>query len=70
MTEMTRSIGVYQEMKMKTAIRNLTAALMAGLFATAAYASCRTHTIVTGSGQMITCTTCCYGNGNCTTTCI
>lgn len=55
---------------MKTAIRNLMAALMAGLFATAAYASCRTHTIVTGSGQMITCTTCCYGNGNCTTTCI
>lgn len=69
MTEMTRSIGVYQEMKMKKAIRNLTAALMAGLFATAAYASCTTQTIIMPSGKMMVCTTCC-SFGNCTTTCI
>ena len=70
MTEMTRSIGVYQEMKMKKAIRNLMAALMAGLFATAAYASCTTQTIIMPNGKMMVCTTCCYGSGNCTTTCV
>lgn len=37
------------------------------LIATGAYAQCRTHTI-TGNGQMVTCTTCCY-YGNCNTTC-
>jgi hypothetical protein len=35
--------------------------------ATAAWATCTTHTIIQ-NGRMVTCTTCCYGS-NCTTTC-
>jgi hypothetical protein len=35
--------------------------------ATAAWASCTTHTVIQG-GRMVTCTTCCVG-GHCTTTC-
>ena len=31
------------------------------------WASCYTHTIMSG-GRMVTCTTCCYGN-SCTTNC-
>jgi hypothetical protein len=44
----------------------ITAALI--LTAPAAWANCRTHTVFTADGKVITCTTCCYGN-NCTTTC-
>ena len=36
-------------------------------FASAAYASCRTHTYMF-DGQIVTCMTCCYGT-NCNTTC-
>jgi hypothetical protein len=35
------------------------------------WASCTTHTIMSG-GKMVTCTTCCYGDGpyrSCNTTC-
>lgn len=46
--------------------RFLLAASLA-LTATAAYATCTTHTIFQG-GRMVTCSTCCVGN-NCTTTC-
>jgi len=35
--------------------------------ATATWAACNTHTIMSG-GRVVTCTTCCYG-GNCTTNC-
>lgn len=33
-----------------------------------ALASCRTHTYIL-NGKVVTCSTCCYGNGNCTTNC-
>lgn len=36
--------------------------------ATSSYAACTTHTYFI-DGRMITCTTCCYGYGNCTTNC-
>lgn len=36
--------------------------------ATAAWAACTTHTYIV-NGKVVTCMTCCYGNGNCTTTC-
>ena len=35
----------------------------------AAYAACSTHTYFV-NGRMVTCTTCCFGGGNCTTNCI
>lgn len=44
------------------------AALVIWVSATAAYANCSTHT-TTYNGRMVTCTTCCYGNGNCTSNC-
>ena len=37
------------------------------LGATAVWASCTTHTIMSG-GRIVTCTTCCAG-GSCTTNC-
>jgi len=43
------------------------AVLLAGA-TTVAYAACSTHTYML-NGKMVTCTTCCYGNGNCNTTC-
>ena len=49
-------------------MKRLILAAALALVATAAYAACWTHTIVTSDG-MLTCTTCCYGSGNCTTTC-
>lgn len=33
-----------------------------------AWASCSTHTYFV-NGKIVTCTTCCYSPGNCTTTC-
>ena len=39
-----------------------------GLSVTMVWASCSTHTIISG-GRMVVCTTCCYAYGNCTTTC-
>jgi hypothetical protein len=36
--------------------------------ATATWAACTTHSY-TMNGRFITCTTCCYNGGNCTTTC-
>lgn len=36
--------------------------------ATSSYAACTTHTYFI-DGRYITCTTCCYGYGNCSTTC-
>lgn len=43
-----------------------------GLFlaatATAVWANCTTHTIMQ-NGRIVTCTTCCYAGGNCTTSC-
>lgn len=35
--------------------------------ATATWAACTTHTVMSG-GRIVTCTTCCVGN-NCTTNC-
>lgn len=35
----------------------------------AAYAACRTHTIIGPNGQMIICTTCCDSRGNCNSFC-
>lgn len=46
----------------------LLAALILATTASAAYATCTTHTIFQG-GRMVTCTTCCVG-GHCTTTCM
>ena len=42
------------------------------LVATMVWASCTTHTYMY-NGKMVTCTTCCYGEGqfrSCSTTCI
>jgi hypothetical protein len=36
--------------------------------ATAAYASCTSHTYYV-NGKVVNCTTCCYGGGNCSTSC-
>lgn len=33
-----------------------------------AWASCSSHTIF-ANGRYVTCTTCCYNGGNCTTSC-
>jgi hypothetical protein len=44
------------------------AILLTVLFASVAWAGCYTHTIFTPRGS-ITCTTCCWGTYNCTTTC-
>jgi hypothetical protein len=63
-------IGLAKEMKMKKIAFNLMAMMMALGFSTASYASCRTSTIMLPNGTMMICTTCCYGNGNCTTTCV
>lgn len=49
-------------------MKKLIIALTLAASATAVWASCTTHTYIQGS-RMITCTTCCYGAGNCTTTC-
>lgn len=43
-------------------------AVVLALSASAAYAACTTHTYM-ASGRMVTCTTCCYSPGNCTTSC-
>ena len=52
-------------------MKRLLLALAITLAASSAYAAyCRTHTYIGPDGSMTTCTTCCYGNGNCTTTCI
>lgn len=48
-------------------MKRLIAAILLATAATAAYASCATHTIIS-NGRMVTCQTCCY-SGNCTTTC-
>ena len=42
-------------------------AIVLAASATAVWANCTTHTILSG-GRMVTCTTCCHF-GNCTTTC-
>jgi hypothetical protein len=38
------------------------------LAVTMVWASCTTHTIMSG-GRVVVCTTCCYAYGNCTTNC-
>lgn len=35
---------------------------------TMVWANCTTHTIMS-NGKIVTCTTCCYMGGSCTTTC-
>lgn len=42
--------------------------LMAMGLATAAYASCSSYTYVVNN-KVVTCTSCCYGNGNCQVNC-
>lgn len=39
-------------------------------FAAAAYAACRTITILKPDGTIVICQECCNSNGNCTITCI
>jgi hypothetical protein len=34
-----------------------------------AWAGCYTHTYIGPNGRFMTCTTCCWGGYNCTTTC-
>ena len=48
-------------------MKKIIIALTLAASATAVWASCSSHTIMSG-GRMVTCTTCCVGN-NCTTTC-
>lgn len=48
-------------------MRKIIVALAATLFATAAYAYCRTYTII-ADGKVMVCTECCTGNV-CTLTC-
>lgn len=49
---------------MKKYLIGIILALSAGVV----YAACSTHTYISG-GRVVTCTTCCYSPGNCTTTC-
>jgi hypothetical protein len=52
-------------------MKRITAALVAlalSLSAASAFASCTSHTILGPRGQMLFCTTCCYGS-SCNTTC-
>jgi len=48
-------------------MKKVLAAIALATLATATWAACTTHTIMS-NGRMVTCTTCCYGS-NCTTTC-
>jgi hypothetical protein len=48
-------------------MKKVFAAIALATAATAVWANCTTHTIMS-NGRMVTCTTCCYG-GNCTTNC-
>lgn len=49
-------------------IKKIVLAIALATAATAAYASCTTHTYML-NGKLVTCTTCCY-YGNCNTTCV
>jgi hypothetical protein len=51
---------------MKRHVLILTALLLG--FATLAHASCRSHTLWTADGRIISCTTCCAG-ASCSTSC-
>jgi hypothetical protein len=46
----------------------LAAALLLAVSAAAWANNCTMHTVISG-GRMVNCTTCCFVNGNCTTTC-
>ena len=48
--------------------RKLIVALAAALFATAAYAACRTYSVTMPDGRIMWCTECCYA-GICNVTC-
>ena len=50
-------------------MKRLIAAVAISLFATAAYAACRTFTVMGPGGQLMICTECCTGN-HCTITCV
>lgn len=50
-------------------MKKIAIGLVVAALATAAYAQCFTNTIVTPSGQVVMCTTCCYNGSGCTTTC-
>jgi hypothetical protein len=50
-------------------MKRIAAAILLAAIATSAYASCVTHTVFS-NGRMVTCQTCCYNGGNCTTICI
>lgn len=55
---------------MKTYMIMAVAAIVSLLFVAAAHAyECRTHTIMTPDGRLVTCTVCCDGLGNCNQTC-
>jgi hypothetical protein len=49
-------------------MKKIFAAIAIALVTTGAWASCTTHTIWSGN-RVVTCTTCCYYGGNCTTNC-
>jgi hypothetical protein len=49
-------------------MKKVFAAIALAACTTAVWASCSTHTIFSGNRTVI-CTTCCYGPGNCTTSC-
>jgi len=53
-------------------MKKLIVGIYLSLVATVVWASCSTHTYMF-NGKIVTCTTCCYGEGqfrSCTTTCI
>lgn len=54
------------------AMKKILIGVYLSLVATMVWASCTTHTYMY-NGKMVTCTTCCYGEGqfrSCSTTCI
>lgn len=44
--------------------------LIAACIASIAYANCNTTSVITADGKVMVCTTCCYGGGQCQTTCM
>ena len=50
-------------------MKRIIAALILAASATAVYAACSSQTYIKPSGEIVTCSTCCNGNNNCTTIC-
>ena len=50
-------------------MKRIVLAVVAVMFASVAYAACRTYTVTTPDGRFMVCTECCWA-GSCTVTCV